>query len=81
MNKTYLYVPYNYIGAVKKLGCRFDWGMKKWYVLDDNINHQVLKEIFIRTNFRYVICYDQFLDSKPCQELKYEPNKMLSEIY
>lgn len=43
-SKVYLAVPYAEKDQVKQLGARFDWDVKKWYIMSNNPNCDILQK-------------------------------------
>ena len=42
--KNYLAVPFSENEEAKQLGARFDWDIKKWYILSNHSNLDELQE-------------------------------------
>jgi hypothetical protein len=45
-DRTELKVPFERRNDAKKLGCKFDWPRRRWYVTDQNPNRRTLIEIY-----------------------------------
>lgn len=51
IEKKYLYVPFDYKDDAKKLGAKFDWKVKEWYVDENHPNKQKLIDLYHDKNF------------------------------
>ena len=51
MQKTYLFVPFEFKDKAKKLNAKWDNNIKKWFVYHDNVNYQELVDTFHNENF------------------------------
>lgn len=81
IKKHYLYVPFEYKDEVKKLGARFDFTKKEWYILDNHENKDKLINLYHGYNFyagKYMIKYPLTLEQ--LKEKEKNENKEKEEL-
>lgn len=75
VEKIYLYVPFDYKDEAKKLGAKFDWKVKEWYVEEIHPNKQKLIDLYHDRNFigKIIVDDDKLITyEERCQEIKCE---------
>jgi hypothetical protein len=75
VEKIYLYVPFDYKDGAKKLGAKFDWKVKEWYVEENHPNKQKLIDLYHDRNFidKTIVQHDELITyEERCQEIKGE---------
>lgn len=73
--KKYLYVPFDYKDDAKKLGAKFDWKIKEWYVDKNHPNQQKLIDLYHDRNFigKTIVDDNKLITyEERCQEIESE---------
>ena len=75
VEKIYLYVPFDYKDQAKKIGAKFDWKVKTWYVEENHPNKQKLIDLYHDRNFidKTIVNDDKLITyEERCKEIECE---------